>query len=167
MSSVKASAIARVAYEAERVYASALGEGPPPKWEDASRQEQVAVIAGVEAVLSGEARSGAHLHEAWAEQRAMLPTLQPIAPSYDELTLQQRRKLLLFRAVVLALVDGPCNGFCHDEKCGNLEDHDCHLDTCMSRFGIPPGLLRSERSSDRSGAGPAGPGEEPGVTLYC
>lgn len=161
MSSVKASAIARVAYEAERVYASALGEGPTAGWEDASREEQVAAIAGVEAVLSGEARSGAHLHEAWARQGAMFPTLEPLAPSYDALSLAQRRKLLLFRAVVLALVDGPCNGFCHDDKCGDLEDHDCHLDTCMSKFGIPPGLLRSERS------GPAPATDDPGVTLYC
>ena len=30
---------------------------------------------------------------------------------------KQRRKVLLFRATVLALVDGPCTGLCHDEKC--------------------------------------------------
>jgi hypothetical protein len=166
MSSVKASAIARVAYEAERVYANALGEDPAPRWEEASRQEQVAVIAGVEAVLSGEARSGAHLHEAWGRQGTLFPELEPVAPSYDELTLEQRRKLLLFRAVVVALVDGPCNGFCHDEKCGNLEDHDCHLDTCMSKFGIPPGLMRSERTSDRC-AMSGRPADELGVNLYC
>jgi hypothetical protein len=161
MSSFKAAAIARVAYEAERAYATALGEGPAPRWEEVSRQEQAAVIAGVEAVLSGQARSGAHLHDAWARQGAAFPTAEPLASTYDELTLAQRRKVLLFRAVVLALVDGPCNGFCHDDKCSNLEDHECHLDTCMSRFGIPPGLLRADRSASGPRAG------EPGVTLYC
>jgi hypothetical protein len=91
------------------------------------------------------------------------PALEPAAPGYRELTLEQRRKILLFRAVVLALVDGPCNGFCHDEKCPNLEDHECHLDTCMSRYGIPPGLLQPERT--RAGSGT--PSEESGITLYC
>ena len=162
MSAPKASAIARVAYEAERVYASALGEGAPPSWEDASRQEQGAAIAGVEAVLSGEARSGEHLHEAWARQGMAVPALAMETSRYHALSVEQRRNLLLFRAVVLALIDGPCNGFCHDEKCPNLEDHDCHLETCMSRFGVPPGLWQSERR--RSGAGAE---EAAAVTLYC
>ena len=46
--------------------------------------------------------------------------------------------MLLFRATVLALVDGPCTGLCHDEKCRIIEDHPCHLETCLSRFGIQP-----------------------------
>jgi hypothetical protein len=167
MSSVTTSAvaIARVAYEAERVYSRALGERVQPEWEDASGQERSDAIAGVEAVLSGEARSGEHLHEAWARRAAAFPSLELFAPGYRELDLEQRRKILLFRAVVLALVDGPCNGFCHDDKCRNLDDHTCHLDTCMSKFGVPPGLLAAPPGPP---GGEAGHGHAHAATkLYC
>lgn len=142
MSGVTASEIARVAYEARRCYARALREPAPPRWEDAPPGARNEAIAGVEAVLTGQARSGAHLHDAWI-RRASRDDVGALAPGYDQLGVDQRRKVLLFRAVVLAMVDGPCNGFCHDESCSNLDDHGCHLDTCMSRFGVPPGLWRA------------------------
>ena len=122
MSPETAAAMARVAYEARRAYARALGEVDEPSWELASAVQRLHAVAGVQAVLSGEARSGAH--------------------RYDQLGLEERRKVLLFRAVVLAMVDGPCNGFAHLSSWQNPEDHECHLDTCMSRFGVPPGLWR-------------------------
>ncbi len=141
MSAVTASDIARVAYEARRCYARALREPPPPPWEQASPGLQREAIAGVEAVLTGQARSGAHLHDAWVRRAALDDRCVP-GSGYDQLDVDQRRKVLLFRAVVLAMVDGPCNGYCHDEACPDLQDHACHLDTCMSRFGVPPGLWR-------------------------
>lgn len=144
MSTVTASDIARVAYEARRFYALALQEPPPPPWEEAPPGLQTEAILGAEAVLTGEARSGAHLHDAWIRRAALSPVPR-LAPGYEQLDVDQRRKVLLFRAVVLAMVDGPCNGFCHDESCANLEDHGCHLDTCMSRFGVPPGLWRPRK----------------------
>jgi hypothetical protein len=159
MKPVTTSEIAHLAYEARRAYALALGEEAPPMWEQATLPERSEAIAGVEAVLSGEARSGAHLHDTWARRAADEPTLELAVPRYGDLELEQRRKILLFRAVVLALVDGPCNGFCHDDKCANLEDHDCHLDTCMSRFGVPPGVWKSEGASAGGGHAPA--------KLYC
>ena len=148
MSAVTASDIARVAYEARRFYALALGEPPPPPWEDAPPGLQSEAIVGAEAVLTGEARSGAHLHDAWIRRAALCPDPRR-SPGYHQLDLDQRRKVLLFRAVVLALIDGPCNGFCHDESCRNLDDHACHLDTCMSRFGVPPGLWRARAAPAR------------------
>ena len=71
---------------------------------------------------------------------------------YHDLPIAQRRKVLLFRATVLALVDGPCTGLCHDEKCRIIEDHACHLDTCLSRFGIPPGAWDRPSQADAAGA---------------
>jgi hypothetical protein len=140
MISVTASAMARVAYEARRLYSAELGQAQHIAWEDAPLEERRRALLGVEAVLSGTARSGAHLHDAWSRRAAAAPPDQLIAPGYDQLPIAERRKILLFRAVILALVDGPCNGYCHDEKCADLSDHICHLDTCVSRFGIPPGL---------------------------
>jgi hypothetical protein len=157
MSPVTALAIARVAYEARRAYARALGEEEPPTWEVATPRQRMEAMLGVQAVLSGEARSGRHLHEALARSSAPV-TVARSAPRYEQLAIEQRRKILLFRAVALALVDGPCDGFCHDEKCGDMEDHACHLDTCMSRYGVPPGLW--EASVQASVTGSDGP------TLY-
>lgn len=141
MTGVTAFDIARVAYEARRSYARALREEPPPAWEQAPGGLQREAIAGAEAVLTGQARSAAHLHDAWMRRGGACPNPR-FARRYEQLDVLERRKLLLFRAVVLAMVDGPCNGFCHDEGCLNLDDHGCHLDTCMSRFGVPPGLWR-------------------------
>ena len=140
MSRVEPFAIARIAYEARRVYARALGEYGLPDWDEASPQEREAALAGVEAVLCGAASSGARLHEVWTRQTNPLDSPGAMfRVDYHDLPIEQRRKVLLFRATVLALVDGPCSGLCHDEKCQIIEDHACHLDTCLSRFGIPPG----------------------------
>jgi hypothetical protein len=185
MSAVTAMEIARVAYEARRAYAVALGEPAPPAWDEAPVDARREAILGAEAVLSGEARSGAHLHETWARRAESLPLAGPLPAGsllpgslpagslplgslplgslpcgYERLGLDERRKVLLFRAVVLAVIDGPCNGFCHDDKCASLEDHDCHLDTCLSKFGVPPGLWRSPP------ARPAPPASAPSK-LYC
>jgi hypothetical protein len=161
MSAVNPAEIARVAYEARRMYGRALGEQTQPSWEEAERRQQEDAIAGVEAVLSGEARSGLHLLDAWVRRGAGFPSLETLLPDYQQLGVDDRRKILLFRAVVLALVDGPCNGFCHDEKCANLEDHDCHLDTCLSRFGVPPGLWQGQTKPRTTEADP------PPAPLYC
>jgi hypothetical protein len=145
MTSVTPSAIARVAYEARRLYCCALGHDEHPPWEQASSHHRRDVLLGVDAVLSGTAPSGAHLHDTWSRHATVLPPYEVLVPGYDQLSMNERRKLLVFRAVILALVDGPCTGFCHDDRCANLEDHACHLDTCMSRFGIPPGLWTPHR----------------------
>jgi hypothetical protein len=159
MTSVTASAMARVAYEARRLYSAELGQAQPISWEDAPLEERRQALLGVQAVLSGTARSGAHLHDAWSRHGLEAPPHPLIAPGYEQLPITERRKVLLFRAVILALVDGPCNGYCHDEKCPDLSDHICHLDTCVSRFGVPPGLWRPQTSGGGDGGARLG--------LYC
>lgn len=139
MSAMEPFAIARIAYEARRVYARALGEQELPAWDHASPQQREAALAGVEAVLCGAASNGARLHDVWRRQPSLDSPGAIFKADYQGLPIEQRRKVLLFRAIVLALVDGPCTGLCHDEKCQIIDDHACHLDTCLSRFGIPPG----------------------------
>jgi hypothetical protein len=140
MTAVGPLAIARIAYEARRSYARALGEPGLPEWDVASPQQREAALAAVEAVLSGAATNGARLHDVLRRQPSSLESPGPISKGdYHDLSVEQRRKVLLFRAIVVALIDGPCTGLCHDEKCQIIEDHACHLDTCLSRFGIPPG----------------------------
>jgi hypothetical protein len=140
MTNVEPTAIARIAYEARRVYARALGEYGLPDWEEASPQQREEALIGVEAVLCGAASSGARLHEVLTRRAHPLDSPGALFKvDYHDLPIAERRKVLLFRATVLALVDGPCTGLCHDEKCRIVEDHACHLETCLSRFGIPPG----------------------------
>lgn len=156
MSAAEPSAIARIAYEARRVYARALGEQVPPDWDEASPQQREAALAGVEAVLCGAASNGARLHEVWRRQTDPLDLPGAMFKvDYHELPIEQRRKVLLFRATVLALIDGPCSGLCHDEKCQVIEDHACHLDTCLSRFGIAPGAWDRPRPTATPKAAPA------------
>jgi hypothetical protein len=140
MRSPTASGIARVAYEATRAYSSLLGHAARPDWAAASPRQRRDVLLGVKAVLSGEARSGAHLHALWMASRAARLAQAARVPRYADIDIVERRRILLFRAVVLALVDGPCSGYCHDADCPTVDDHDCHLDTCVSRFGVPPGF---------------------------
>jgi hypothetical protein len=150
MSCVEPTEIARVAYEARRLYARALGEQVLPDWDEAPSQLRQEVLLGVEAVLRGTASTGARLHDVLTRQAHPLDAPGSLFKvDYKDLPIAQRRKVLLFRATVLALVDGPCTGLCHDEKCRIIEDHACHLDTCLSRFGIQPGAWHP--------AGPAAP----------
>lgn len=161
-------AIAHVAYEARRMYCRSLGESMQPNWDKASTQQRYDVLAGVEAVLSGTANSAARLYDALTKETMTIgPPYGSLAPGYDDLGLDQRRKLLLFRAIVLALVDGPCNGLCHDEKCSLLDDHDCHFDTCMSKFGIPPGLLQETPALEQSVMGELCRDSPLAKKLYC
>jgi hypothetical protein len=139
VSGVEPTAIARVAYEARRVYARALGERALPDWDEAPVELRQEVLLGVEAVLRGTASTGARLHDVLTHANPLDSPGGLFKVDYHDLPIEQRRKVLLFRATVLALVDGPCTGLCHDEKCRIIEDHACHLDTCLSRFGIQPG----------------------------
>jgi hypothetical protein len=147
MSAIEPLAIARIAYEARRGYARALGEQAPPEWDQASPQQRQAALAGVEAVLCGAANNAARLHDVWRRQTVPLDSPGAMFKlEYHGLPIEQRRKVLLFRATVLALIDGPCTGLCHDEKCHVIEDHACHLDTCLSRFGVRPGAWDGPQS---------------------
>lgn len=140
MIGIEPTAIARVAYEARRVYARALGDEVLPDWDDAPLELRREALLGVEAVLCGAASTGARLHDVLTRQAHPLrPPGALFKMDYHDLPIAERRKVLLFRATVLALVDGPCTGLCHDEKCETIEDHACHLETCLSRFGIQPG----------------------------
>jgi hypothetical protein len=127
-------ALARIAHETIRAYGAETGGPPGPSWEVAPEDERRDTILGVEVVLDGRARSGRSFHEAWVRR------LDGPNPPYEDLSADRRRQLLLFRSVVLALIDGPCNGLCHDERCDDLDDHVCHLENCLSTYGVPPSL---------------------------
>jgi hypothetical protein len=123
--------IARVVHGATRVYGNLFGEMGVPSWEEASSWHRAVVIAGVKAVVSGDANSPEELHATCA--RIEPGNRRP----FEALSRQQRRRTALFRAIVVALVDGPCQGDCHDPSCPDTDTHRCHLETCLSEFGVP------------------------------
>jgi hypothetical protein len=132
--------IARVVHGATRIYGNLFGELCEPTWEEASGWHRAVVIAGVKAIISGDANAPEELHATRA--RIELGARRP----FEALSVQQRRQTALFRAVVLALVDGPCEGDCHDPGCPVPDTHRCHLETCLSEFGVPRAELAARLS---------------------
>jgi hypothetical protein len=124
--------IARLVHGAIRIHGHYSGEMWQPSWKEASDGDRAAAIAGVKAVVSGNANSPEALHA--ARMSGHLGTTRSI----EALSAEERQKSELFRAIVVALVDGPCEKDCHDRGCRKPSLHCCHLDTCLSEFGIAP-----------------------------
>lgn len=131
--------IARVAHGATRIYRHFSGEMWQPPWEEASDSERAEAIACVKAVVSGNANSPEELHA------VRLGARLGNASAFTALSHEERRTTELFRAIVVALVDGPCGNACHDSCCSDEAPHGCHLDTCLSEFGIPPDEIQHPR----------------------
>jgi hypothetical protein len=85
------------------------------------------IVRGVSGVLAGRANSIADLYAAMTGDERPCPALPP----------DDRRELALVRAIVLALIDSPCESDCHDPSCEGTHPHPCHLETCLSEFGVP------------------------------
>lgn len=108
--------VARVCHEANRAYCVGLGDGSQPSWEDAPGWQRASAMSGVRAVMEGTAVSPESQHEAWCaekvaggwvygvEKDAERKTHPCLVP-YGELPAAQRRKDVLFRAVVRALTE--------------------------------------------------------------
>lgn len=109
--------IARVCHEANRAYCLSLGDGSQPAWDDAPTWQRQSAIAGVEFHLANPNAGPSASHEEWLRVKAADgwvygPVKDPVAKvhpcfvPYDELPAEQRRKDVLFIAVVRALEGG-------------------------------------------------------------
>jgi len=126
--------IARVVRAATAMLGSCLGGEPPPEERHVGGDlPDRAILRAVRAILSGRANSPGDLSAALADGDGDRRAFRP----YEELSPEERRKRALIRAIVVALVDGPCSGDCHDSDCEATRPHPCHLDTCLSEFGVP------------------------------
>lgn len=114
--------IAPVVHEAIRAYQRTLGEDPNPPWEQAPEWIRASVRAGIRAVLNGTARTPEQQHENFLAMRLAdgwtygpvknaEARTHPCLVPYADLPIHQRRKDLLFQAVVLAL-SSPEEGLC-------------------------------------------------------
>lgn len=106
--------IARVAHEANRAYCKTLGDESHQSWDDTPEFIRASTRAGVKAKLERPAISSKESHQAWmnyklAEGWRYGPVkdlelrTHPNLVAYGELPLAERRKDVLFGAVVVAL----------------------------------------------------------------
>jgi RyR domain len=103
---------ARVARETIRAYQRSIGDPVSPPWAEAESWDRDSMLAGVRAVRAGATPE--ELHERWVGRRTEEGwTLGPVKDTtarthpclapYQELSIEQRAKDVLFAAVVGAL----------------------------------------------------------------
>lgn len=109
--SAKTSVCARIAYEANRAYCSAMQDVVGKEWHDLAADEMMSYVRGVVGVLNGN--SPAEQHAAWcADKKANNWVYGPVKDEhkrehpcllpYDRLPASQRQKDVLFIGVVSA-----------------------------------------------------------------
>lgn len=108
--------IARVAHESNRAYCAALGDFTQRPWEDAPPWQRESAIKGVQFVIANPDASPSASHDAWLLEKERTgwrygpvkdetKKEHPCFVPYAELPPEQRRKDVLFRAVVEALCE--------------------------------------------------------------
>lgn len=106
--------VAFVCHEANRAYCATLGDGSQAPWMEAPEWQKESARAGVRGILEGRITGPAQSHESWMAQKLAEgwtygpvkdPALKehPCLVPFAELPEAQRRKDLLFYAIVQAL----------------------------------------------------------------
>lgn len=106
--------IAHICHEANRAYCKTLGDASQPSWEDAPDWQKKSAINGVNFHLDNPGSSPSQSHENWLAEKTAAgwkygpvkdpeKKEHPCCVPYDQLPVEQRRKDLLFIAVVEAM----------------------------------------------------------------
>lgn len=106
--------IARVCHEANRAYCQALGDDTQVSWDDAPEWQRTSAIEGVKMHLANPGATPEDSHNNWLKQKTADgwlygPVKDPVAKThpciryYKELSVEQRAKDHIFRAIVHAL----------------------------------------------------------------
>ena len=106
--------IARVCHESNRAYCLAIGDDTQKPWSEAEEWQRESAVNGVVYALANPDAPDSAQHDSWVQGKldagwkhgpvkdADLKTHPCIVP-YDQLSIEQRRKDALFKAVVKAL----------------------------------------------------------------
>lgn len=109
--------IAAMTHEANRQYCARFGnDDSQVAWEDAPAWQRESAINGVRAVLDGTAKDPKEQHESWMREKVAAgwkfgerkdpeAKTHPCLVPYSDLDEYQRKKDILFRAIVVALKD--------------------------------------------------------------
>lgn len=106
--------IAKVCHEANRAYCQSLGDFSQAPWDTAPRWQQESAINGVRFRVQNPEVTPEGMHENWANEKRALgwkfgpvkepeQKLHPCLVPYSELPEPQKRKDVLFSAIVAAL----------------------------------------------------------------
>ena len=107
--------IARVCHQAHKAWCEANGQTDQVDWRDAPRWKRDDTVIGVEFCIQNPSAPPSALHDEWVRQKQATgwvygPTLDTVAKThpcmvpFDQLSEFQRRKDMLFHAIVTALV---------------------------------------------------------------
>lgn len=107
-------ATARICHEANRAYCSSIGDDSHLPWAEAPDWQKQSAIAGVEFNIANPTAGPSSAHESWVEEKRSAGWVygevkdpaaktHPCCVPYDDLPLEQRRKDVLFIAIVRAL----------------------------------------------------------------
>jgi len=107
--------IAAVAHEANRAYCVEIGDDSQPPWGSAPEWQRESARVGVEAIISGKARSPETSHEGWLALKVKEGWVyggvkdpeaktHPCMLPYRDLPEKQQHKDALFVSVVFALL---------------------------------------------------------------
>ena len=108
--------IAKVAHEANRAYCQTLGDDSQVPWEDAPDWQKQSAVNGANLHASHPNAGPQASHESWMAEKLATGWVygpvkypekkeHPCMVPFAELSLEQRRKDVLFRAIVLALLE--------------------------------------------------------------
>lgn len=106
-------AVARMAHEANAAYCDVIGDNSQPAWKDAPTWQRESARDGVIAILEGRVAEPKDSHESWLEHKRAKgwrfgaekdadARTHPCMVPFDQLPLEQRKKDILFFAVVTA-----------------------------------------------------------------
>jgi hypothetical protein len=107
--------IARVTHQVNKAWCEYLGDTSQKDWTEAAHWQRQSAVAGVRAVVSGEASTPEQQHEAWLEHKRQggwvygpekneTTREHPCMVDYADLPQEQRFKDVLFRTVVQAML---------------------------------------------------------------
>jgi len=112
---VPVAAIARICHEANRAYCHTLGDNSQVSWDEAPANIQQSAVNGVSFIINNPAAPPSAAHESWLafktadgwvhgtvkdSEKKTHPCMMP----YEELPVEQRRKDILFGAIVRAML---------------------------------------------------------------
>lgn len=108
--------IAKICHETNRAYCETIGDYSQPSWEEAPQWQRDSAVNGVKLHLEGDV-TPEQSHENWMKEKEAdgwkygevkdpEKKLHPCMVPYSELPITQRRKDLLFKAVVDCFKEG-------------------------------------------------------------
>jgi RyR domain len=111
MNHIEIEKIARICHNVNKAYCESIGDRSQPTWEDAPEWQKDSAVSGVKLHLSGDDVKPHEAHANWLAQKVMdgwvygevkdsIKKTHPCMVPYHELSVEQRTKDYLFKAVV-------------------------------------------------------------------